>query len=269
MRGRKGSTDEGGVRSPLFISWKNTIPTSKKITQVASAIDILPTLAGLADIEVKTQKPLDGINLEALIFEENPSVESRFIYNHWNGKTSVRSDEFRLDHENRLYHIPSDRGQTKDVAKNYPEVYTSLLIARENWLEGLPEPATESRPFTIGHPEFKTTQLPARDGIAYGAIKRSNKYPNCSFFTNWKSLDDGIRWDIEILSDGDYEVIMYYSCAEKNVGSTLILELGSTKLSKTITAYHDPPLKGMENDRIPRIESYIKNIKPNSKWIIK
>lgn len=264
MRGRKGSTDEGGVRSPLFISWKNTIPASKKISQVASTIDILPTLAALADIEVKTQKPLDGINIESLIFEENPSMESRFIYNHWNGKTSVRSAEFRLDHENRLYHIPTDRGQTKDVAKNYPEVYTSLLNARENWLQGIPKTSAESRPFTIGHPEFQTTQLPARDGIAHGVIKRSNKYPNCSFFTNWKSPEDVITWDVEVLSDGDYEVIMYYSCTEKNVGSTLFLEFGSSTISKTITAFHDPPLKGIENDRIPRIESYIKDFKPIS-----
>jgi len=269
MRGKKGSTDEGGVRSPLFISWKNSIPASKNITQIASTIDILPTLAGLAGIEVKTQKPLDGINMEPLIFEENPSWESRFIYNHWNEKTSVRSQEFRLDHENRLYHIPSDRGQTKDVRKNYPEVYTSLLNAKENWLQEVPQPLIDRRPFTIGHPNFKTTQIPARDGIAYGGIKRSNKYPNCSFFTNWKSLEDTIAWDIEVLSDGDYEVIMYYTCNEKNVGSTLFLEFDSSNLSKTIAESHDPPLKGMENDRIPRIESYIKDFKPISMGVMK
>jgi len=264
MRGKKGSTDEGGVRSPLFISWENTIPKSKNITQIASTIDILPTLAGLAGVEVKTLKPLDGINMESLIFEENPSWESRFIYNHWNEKTSVRSQEFRLDHENRLYHIPSDRGQTKDVSKNYPEVYTSLKNAKENWLEEVPQTSTNSRPFTIGHSDFKITQLPARDGIAHGGIKRSNKYPNCSFFTNWKSLEDKITWDIEVLSDGDYEVIMYYTCTQKNVGSTLSLEFDSGNLSKTITEFHDPQLEGMENDRTPRIESYVKDFKPLS-----
>ncbi|WP_297694227.1 arylsulfatase [uncultured Eudoraea sp.] len=269
MRGRKGSTDEGGVRSPLFISWKNTIPESKNINQIASAIDILPTLAGLAGIEPKTLKPLDGINMESLIFEENPYWESRFIYNHWNEKTSVRSQEFRLDHENRLYHIPSDRGQTKDVSKNYPEVYTSLLNAKENWLEEVPHPSANSRPFTVGHPDFKTTQLPARDGISHGGIKRSNKYPNCSFFTNWKSLEDKISWDIEVLSDSDYEVIVYYTCTQKNVGSTLLLEFDSGNLSKTITESHDPQLKGMENDRTPRIESYVKDFKPLSMGIMK
>lgn len=269
MRGKKGSTDEGGVRSPLFISWKNTIPASKNITQIASAVDILPTLAGLAGIEAITLKPLDGINLRPLIFEENPSWESRFIYNHWNEKTSVRSQEFRLDDENRLYHIPSDLGQSKDVSKNYPEVYTSLLNAKESWLQKVPKRSAYIRPFTIGHPNFETTQIPARDGIAHGGIKRSNKYPNCSFFTNWKSLEDSITWDAEVLSDGDYEVILYYSCSEKNVGSTLLLEFDSSNLSKKITESHDPPLEGMENDRVPRIESYIKDFKPVSMGIMK
>lgn len=268
MRGKKGSIDEGGIRSPLFISWKNTIPASKNITQIASAIDILPTLAGLAGIETKTQKPLDGLNMKPLIFEENPSWESRLIYNHWNDKTSVRSQEFRLDDENRLYHIPSDLGQTKDVSKNYPEVYTSLLNAKESWLLEVPKRSAYNRPFTLGHPDIKTTQLPARDGITHGGIKRSNQYPNCSFFTNWRSLEDSISWDAEVLSDGDYEVILYYSCPEKNVGSTLLLEFDSNKLSKKITEAHDPPLLGMENDRIPRIESYIKDFKPVSMGIM-
>ena len=269
MRGKKGSIDEGGVRSPLFISWKNTIPGSKNITQIASAIDILPTLAGLAGIEAKTLKPLDGLNLEPLIFEENSSWESRYIYNHWNKKTSVRSQEFRLDDENRLYHIPSDRGQIKDVSKNYPEVYTSLLNAKESWQQEVPKPSTQIRPFIIGYPNIETTQLPARDGIAHGGIKRSNQYPNCSFFTNWKSLEDSITWDTEVLSDGDYEVILYYSCTEKNVGSTLLLEFDSSNLSKKITESHDSPLQGKENDRVPRIESYIKDFKPVSMGIMK
>ena len=269
MRGKKGSTDEGGVRSPLFISWKNTIPGSKSITQIASAIDILPTLAGLADIEIKTINPLDGTNLEPLIFEENPIWKPRYIYNNWNQKTSVRSQDFRLDDKNRLYHIPTDIGQTRDVSKEYPDDYDSLLRAKELWLKELPIPTTEIRPFTIGHPSMNTTQLPARDGISHGGIERSNKYPNCSFFTNWKSPEDYISWDVDVLTEGSYEVILYYSCAKKNVGATILVELDSNSLSKKITEFHDPPITGMENDRIPRIESYIKDFKPLSMGIIK
>ena len=40
---------------------------------------------------------------------------------------------------------------------------------------------------------MKFTQIPARDGTAHGNIKRSNMWPNCSYFTNWTSLDDSIN----------------------------------------------------------------------------
>ncbi len=50
MKGRKGSTDEGGVRSPLLIRWPGHIKPGTKIAQIAGAIDLLPTLAELAGV---------------------------------------------------------------------------------------------------------------------------------------------------------------------------------------------------------------------------
>jgi len=45
MKGKKGSVNEGGVRSPLIINWPNNIASGKNIKQIASGIDLLPTLA--------------------------------------------------------------------------------------------------------------------------------------------------------------------------------------------------------------------------------
>jgi len=45
MKGRKGSTDEGGVRVPFFIRWPGRIQENIEIPQIAGAIDLLPTLA--------------------------------------------------------------------------------------------------------------------------------------------------------------------------------------------------------------------------------
>ena len=89
-----------------------------------------------------------------------------------------------------------------------------------------------------GHPDFEYTQLPARDGIPHGNIKRSNRHPNNTFFTNWTSLDDKITWNIEVLANGTFEVELYYTCAEKNVGSTFLLSLGDSKLTAKITTAH-------------------------------
>ncbi len=48
MKGRKGSTDEGGVRSPLFMRWPGKIKAGTRISNIAGAIDLLPTLATMA-----------------------------------------------------------------------------------------------------------------------------------------------------------------------------------------------------------------------------
>lgn len=264
MKGRKGSTDEGGVRSPLFIQWPGKIEAGKEIGQIAGAIDLLPTLADLAGIEAPTDKPLDGISLEKLLLEDDPEWEERLIYNHWGRGTSVRSQQFRLDRNNQLFDMWEDPGQETDVSGQYPEVHQKLVLAKEIWeKEVLSElPAEDTRTFPVGHPEYTYTQLPARDGITTGNIKRSNRYPNCSFFTNWTALDDTISWDVEVLEEGDFEVVLYYTCPEEDVGSLVELSWGESRISSRITEAHDPPLTGMEHDRDPRIESYVKDFKP-------
>ncbi|NAS12329.1 arylsulfatase [Poritiphilus flavus] len=264
MRGKKGSTDEGGVRTPFFIQWKDSISAGKSIADIASAIDILPTLADLAGLDIKTAEPPDGKSLAPLIFEEDVNWDERYVYNHWNGRTSIRSQEFRLDHEDRLYDMSQDPGQTLDVSDDNPGVFENLKLVKAKWLAQTAPPSrdSESRPFTLGYPGFELTQLPARDGQGHGNIQRSNKYPNCSFFTNWKSATDFISWEVDVLSAGEYEVTLYYSCKPENTGATISLSMGENQVSKKIKEAHDPPLKGMEHDRDPRIESYVKDFKP-------
>ncbi len=48
MKGRKASTDEGGLRVPFVVRWPGRIDAGKRIPQIAGAIDLLPTLTALA-----------------------------------------------------------------------------------------------------------------------------------------------------------------------------------------------------------------------------
>ncbi len=264
MKGRKGSTDEGGVRSPMFIQWTGVIEAGKSIKQIAGAIDLLPTLVDLAGIQGNTNKPLDGISLKPLLLESDNEWKERLIFNHWGKATSVRSQEYRLDNKNRLFDMVNDPGQKNDISQQKPDVLQKLINAKDEWeMEVLAElPEKDTRPFPICHPDYKFTQLPARDGIPSGNIQRSNFYPNCSFFTNWVSTDDCITWDVEVFAEGEFEVVLYYTCPKEDVGSVFELGFGSSTLTGKITEAHDPPLTGMENDRDKRIESYIKDFKP-------
>ncbi|TVR68438.1 MAG: N-acetylgalactosamine 6-sulfate sulfatase [Marinilabiliales bacterium] len=263
MKGRKGSTDEGGVRSPFYLQWKETINPGKVIEEVAGAIDVLPTLAHLAGIEYSTVYPLDGVSLRPLIMDEGVFAGDRYIFAHWNGNVSVRDQRYRLDHQGRLFDIVEDRGQRVDISEEEPEIRERMAEAVNNWknetMQGL---GAGNRPFTVGHPDAIYTQLPARDGRPHGNIVRSNRWPNSSFFTNWTSLDDKITWDVEVLADGWFEVEIHYTCPPQDTGSTFELSFGSSIVRGQITEGHDPPLRGMENDRVKRVESYVKDFKP-------
>tara|TARA_R110002050_G_scaffold300808_1_gene473140 strand:- start:671 stop:2437 length:1767 start_codon:yes stop_codon:yes gene_type:complete len=263
MKGRKGSTDEGGVRSPLFMKWKNVLPAGKKIAEIAGSIDLLPTLADLAGIDFQPEKQLDGISLKPLLTEGKPNWQERLLFSHWGERTSVRSQKFRLDDNGKLFDMENDPGQHDDVSEKFPKISKQLFQARTQWInEVMGElPETDGRTFTVGHPDYIFTQIPARDGTSHGNIRRSNRFPNDSFFTNWTSTSDSITWEAEVLADGDFEVEIYYTCPPEDVGSTIELNFAGEKLTGTISDAHNPPLKGMENDRVERMESYVKDFK--------
>jgi len=236
-----------------------------EIERLASVIDLLPTLSALAGIDLQSEKELDGHSLSPLLLEEAPSWSERYIFNQWKDKISVRSQKYRLDSEGVLYDIEYDRAQKEDVSEKFPEIYHAHMEARASYINKVASelPEEDHRPFTIGYPEAHFTHMPARDGVAHGNIRRSNQWPNCSFFTNWISIDDSITWDVEILEEGNFNVTLYYTCPEGDEGSQFQLKLGNSSLAGKIETPFDPPLRGMEHDVTgERGESYVKDFKP-------
>jgi len=264
MRGRKGSTDEGGVRSPLFVRWKGTIEAGREVEEIAGAIDLFPTLADLAGVDVEWANPADGVSLEPLLVgAQAGSWPERRLFSHWGGRVSVRTQRFRLDDKGRLYDMYEDLGQARDVAADHPVLAADLRASVGAWKqEMLPGLKDDKRPFVIGHPGAPRTQIPARDGVASGGIERSNRFPNCSYFTNWKTPDDRITWDVELAASGEYAVDIYYTCAEEDLGSKIELRFGETALTGTVTQANNPPLVGALQDHVVRAESYVKNFRP-------
>ncbi len=262
MRGKKGSTDEGGVKSPFFIKWPKHIKAGHKSKQLTASIDLLPILTGLAKIKLPDTLRMDGLDLSSKVLNQNPATTARVVYNHWNGETSLRTQKYRLDAENRLYDMDNDLGQTIDISSKKPIIKDSLVRIKEKWeQEILASKIDKKRPFTIGTRDYDYTQLPARDAIATGSITRSNRWPNDSFYTNWVSTNDSIFWNVDILEEGTFEVFLYYTCKKDAVGTELQLAFNNSKITKVISEFHDPDLIGADKDRSPRMESYVKDFK--------
>jgi arylsulfatase A-like enzyme len=300
MKGRKATTDEGGVRSTCFLRWPARLPADQTVPQIAGAIDLLPTLLALADVPRVGDKPLDGRDLTPLVLKRSLLTDQqahvasqwsdRMIFSTWGGKVSVRTQRYRLDDQGRLFDMQADPGQTTPVTEREPEMAFRLKQAVEMWrtdvlnakrpgdaLTGPQNPAQKSpaakkpvggnavdpRPIPVGYREFPITMLPARDGEPQGGVKRSSPAPNCSYFVNWISTEDGMVWQLDVQTSGRYEVVIDYTCPETDEGSRVELAFLNSRLAGDVTPAWNPPLY-TNQDTLPRPhgESQMKEFRP-------
>jgi len=274
MKGIKGSTDEGGLRSPFFIRWPaGGIKPGTVVSEITGAIDILPTLTAMANVPRVGDKQLDGRSLLPLLTGATKAMwADRMIFSHFGGNVSVRTQQYRLDNNGALFDMMTDPGQKKNVAEQHPEIATTLKDSVAAWRKDVFGPNGErprtgskgkgqqldERPYTVGYSEFPMTPLPARDGAPHGGIKRSAGAPNCSYFMNWTSLDDSMTWEIEVNKPGDYDAVIFYTCPLADTGSAIELSWNGHTCTGTVAPGWDPPLINNQ-DRVPRKgESYLK-----------
>lgn len=179
---------------------------------------------------------------------------------------SVRNQKFRFDAEGRLFDIESDRGQHKDVSAKHPELTMELQERAQQYREEMAVEFAKNRdrPFHVGF--GASTMLPARDGQEHGDVQRSVKSPNNSFFTNWKSKDASITWQVDVATAGDYEVIVRYTCAAGDEGVTMRLasevqdESGQFTSAPVVEVF-DPPLYDKSKERVKKSHYFVKDFK--------
>jgi arylsulfatase A-like enzyme len=254
MKGKKGTTDEGGVRSTCFLRWPARLPRDRTVKEIAGAIDLLPTLLSLAGIQRVGEAPLDGRDLSPLLLDTNTIWTDRTIFSSWNRNVSARTQQYRLDNRGELFDMVADPGQAKPVTKEHPDVAEKLLAEVKAWRKevgvamdatAVPKTAKKSvdpRPIPVGYKPLPRTWLPARDGEPLGNAKRSSGAPNSSYFVNWTSRDDSLVWEIEVLTAGEYAVEILYTCPLDSAGATVELSHQESKLAGKVTPGWDPPL---------------------------
>lgn len=127
LRGRKGSTFEGGVRVPTVAYWPGTIPGGSSYGDTASTMDILPTFAALAGAQIPADR-VDGFDISAILMGETarPSPYEAFYYYRGYELRAVRSGEWKLHTDGTLYNLEADVAESTDRASEQPAVTARL-----------------------------------------------------------------------------------------------------------------------------------------------
>ena len=172
LREGKGTTFEGGQRVPCIMKWKGVTPEGAVCNYLTSGIDVLPTLATIAQSPMPERK-IDGVNLAELIkgnFETQPRTSFLYYYRR-NNLEAVRSGNWKLvfEHHGRtyenntigkdgqpgktpenvliekgLYDLRRDPGERYNVMEFYPEKLAELEALADDARKDLGDDLTNS-----------------------------------------------------------------------------------------------------------------------------
>jgi arylsulfatase A-like enzyme len=139
LRGKKGTTWEGGQRVPCIMRWPGKIPAGEVRNELVSSIDFFATIAALTGAELPQDRTTDGVDVSPLMFATEPteSPRSEFFYYQANSIEAVRDGKWKLhvrkdDEEiSELYDLESDIGETVNVFARHPDVVSRLIALIE------------------------------------------------------------------------------------------------------------------------------------------
>ncbi len=111
-RDRKGGTWEGGYRVPFIAWWPGTLPAGSVNDAPVSALDILPTVAGLVGAETGSEPvtEIDGRDIWPVLHRGAPSPHDYLLFFDEDQIAAVRSGDWRLVLRSyyKTYNVPLD-----------------------------------------------------------------------------------------------------------------------------------------------------------------
>jgi arylsulfatase A len=138
----KGTTWEGGVRTPAIFWWPGTVRPGV-VRDLGSSLDLMVTAAALAGAQLPTDRVVDGVDLTAPLRGSGPSPRDRLFY-YWDSELrAIRKGKHKAhfitsgaygEGERRTVHTPrllldlaADLGERFNIAAARSDIVADLI----------------------------------------------------------------------------------------------------------------------------------------------
>ena len=174
LRGAKGSTWEGGMREPCVIRWPGKVPAGRTCDELATTMDLLPTIARLAGAPVPKDRIIDGKDIWPLMIGRAGAKTPHEVFYYYRAAVlqALRSGKWKLHlavTERRttrtldppeLYDLENDLGETANITAKHPDVVKRLLALADRGRKDLRDgktPGKNQRPAgSVANPKPQT-----------------------------------------------------------------------------------------------------------------
>lgn len=238
LREGKGTSFEGGVKVPALMRWPGHIPAGSVCNQLASTLDILPTVAALAGAPLP-QAPIDGVNILPLLQGDTSVTPRTRLYYYYQGGElqAVRHKQWKLvfPHVHRsyvdvqpgkngypgpyafdtaqyaLYNLRRDPGERYNVHSSHPRVVQQLEEIAQAAREELGD-KLQNRTGSGTRPAGKIAPRPNELGVAVNHLAKGLepilKHPYAEQYSGGSphALTDGWRAPQTLAMPADYSL---------------------------------------------------------------
>jgi arylsulfatase A-like enzyme len=154
--GRKWSLYEGGIRMPFMIRWPERIPAGKTNDEsILTAMDLLPSLAGLLGLEIPDGVVLDGVDLSNAwrgegVQRGTPVFWEYGVYGsivpgkpeHISPQLAMRDGGWKFmmnpdGSEMKLFNLLDDSGEKHNLINANPEKAATMRRQLDDWWRDL------------------------------------------------------------------------------------------------------------------------------------
>ena len=156
FRNNKASSYEGGTCTPFIAHWPDGIQNPGAINHafVGHFIDVMPTLVELAGAEYptthndQTVPPMAGESFAAQLKGDLTSKRTRTLYWEFSRGRAIRQGDWKAVAENsdwQLFDMSSDRNETNDLSKQYPERLAAMQQQWTDWYDSTSAPPLNTK----------------------------------------------------------------------------------------------------------------------------
>ncbi|MDC0210241.1 sulfatase-like hydrolase/transferase [Flavobacteriaceae bacterium] len=142
FKGWKGNQYEGGIKTPMIMTWKNKIKPNTQFNGFISSLDIFKTSLEVSNVNKSSMKNADGKNIMSSL--NNKTIENEDLFWRKDKMATVRSGNYKLirlnDTSTVLYNIKKNYYEDLDLKTKEPNTHDSLFKKLSNWEMSLIKP---------------------------------------------------------------------------------------------------------------------------------